>query len=143
MTLAGGAGPRPDFPLATGQVWEMSYRVTGEGARKQVLTLENEARNSPDDQGARIFEASGADGAVMVAFPAARYLVAGIQEPLVMCLTRRSAGSTSSGYVLTGTPEALQALLPQRAPNDEYTDAEVYEVARTAGLGTCTLSRLR
>lgn len=145
--LAGGAGPRPDavFPLAAGQVWELTYQQTGGAVQQLSFQVIKEDRHSPDRQGVRSFEVAGkgmTQGAV-AAFAEARYLIASAQEPFFMCLARRGVETVHQGYLLIGTRDEVGQLLPQRKPNDNYTDAEVYAVAKEAKLGTCTLKRLR
>ena len=142
--FAGGAGPRAAFPLAPGQVWEVSYR-TAQTGEKLTLTVGNEERRSPDRQGMRLFGASGPEvqEGRMVAHVQPHYLVASAQRPFFLCIARYGQGRVLGGFLLTGDRNRLEKLLPQRHPNDDYTDSEVYAIARKAGLDTCTLRRLR
>lgn len=136
--LAGGGGPRPVRPLAAGQVWQMDYQLTDKATQSLTLTVKQEARFSPDSQGARTFEAEGATTAKMLDFPAP-YLAAAIEQPFLFCIIPINAVKT--GYVLTGAPEEVWQLFPRETP--EYTPAEVYAITKKANLGTCTLKRLR
>lgn len=145
--LAGGGGPRPDpvSPLAAGQVWELTYQQIGGAVQQLSFQVVKEARYSPDRQGVRNFEVAseGVTQGAIAASAQAHYLMASAQEPFLMCLVRRGVETVHQGYLLTGTRDDIALLLPQRKPNDNYTDAEVYAVAKKANLGSCTLKRLR
>lgn len=118
----------------------MDYQPTGQPLQSLTLTLKKEASFSPDRQGVRTFEALGGKNAAMNDF-SGPYLAASAQAPAFLCIARLGAAGLHAGYLLAGTPQVIEQLLPNRTP--QYTPAEVYAITKKANLGTCTLKRLR
>ncbi|SEJ38541.1 hypothetical protein SAMN04488058_10752 [Deinococcus reticulitermitis] len=135
--LAGGAGPRPAFPLAVGQTWEIEWRFADEPAALQRVTVEAEF---PKPRSAEALRSFRIQGGALTAFLPVRFLIV-TQDGFINRLCIAPISALSSGHALRGTAEALGALVPQKHVNHNPTDADLYGVARKAGHGTCALGR--
>ena len=135
--LASGAGPRPTFPLAVGQTWEIEWRFADEPAALQRVTAEAEFPRGRSAEALRSFRIQGG---ALTAFLPVRFLIA-TQDGFINRLCIAPISALSSGHALRGTAEALGALVPQQYVNHNPTDAELYGAARKAGHGTCALRR--
>lgn len=137
--LAGGAGPRPEFPLKVGQFWEVQWHFTSELPTVQRVGLEWEFPKTRTVEKVRSFKT---EGGALTAFLPVRFLIA-TQDGQVnrFCIAPFSA--LDEGYALRGTSDELGTLVPQRHVNHNPNDGDLYDAALKAGHGTCTLKRLQ
>ncbi|GAA5514730.1 hypothetical protein Dcar01_03490 [Deinococcus carri] len=141
--LAGGAGPRPGFPLSAGQVWKLT------ATRKDGLSVSLQLKlGKPlsNDASGQVYAAEGLIGGGNInSYSKERGIDATvIKLNSLRCFAQFAAGSNvAQGYLLYGSSEWGDERLRKAQLGTDLSRRALLWGLKPLSDGTCTLQRIR